>query len=657
MSQNRQLAAIMFTDIEGYTAIMQRDEQQALVLKDRHREILQKKHEQFNGRVIQYYGDGTLSIFQSVVDAIQCALAMQQSFVREPGVPVRMGLHVGDIMFSEEHIFGDSVNLASRIESLGVAGSVLLSDKVNDELSNHPEFKTVSAGVYQFKNIDREVEVFALDHDGLVRPGAGSLKGKTIENKKSSSPASKKFPDKSIAVLPFVNMSKDPEQEYFGEGIAEEILNSIANLEDLKVAGRSSSFQFIGKNIDIREIGEKLGVSTVLEGSVRKHGKKLRVTVQLICVEDGFHMWSEQYDRNMDDIFSIQDEVALAVTEKLKVTLLDKDRARITKSYTQNTEAYELYLKGRFHISKRGSSIPAGMQCFQQAIDLDPNFALAHAGFADATLMSAFYGFLQPLKVIYQAKESAETAIKLDPTLCEPYCSLGCFYTCFERNWEEGEKNFLKSIELNPRYTQAHFWYGSLYLAWIKGDFFRAETHGRIAIELEPHSAICYSMYASILHTAGKFKEGLAACKISMELDPDSFVCHLYTGWCNLFLKQYDEAIRAFEKLIKISNNHHFAQNALIIAYCFTWKFNKARLLLDELKKESAKKYIAYTVTAMSEAYLDNFDEAFACLEKAHYDHDPLLGSLKYEHWVPDTLKEDPRFQKFLDRIGFPSGK
>jgi TolB-like protein/class 3 adenylate cyclase/Tfp pilus assembly protein PilF len=653
MSARRQLVAIMFTDIEGYTAIMQRDEQKALALKDRHREILHKEHYQFNGRIIQYYGDGTLSIFQSVVEAVQCALAMQLVFVREPEVPVRMGLHVGDVILSEDQVFGDSVNLASRIESLGVAGSILISDKINAELSNHPEFKMISAGVYQFKNVDREVVVFALDHEGLVKPRPGSLTGKTEEKKKSSSPELKKVPGKSIAVLPFVNMSNDPEQEYFGEGIAEEILNSIANLKDLKVAGRSSSFQFSKENIDIREIGEKLGVSTVLEGSIRKHGKRLRVNVQLISVEDGFHMWSEQYDRDMDDIFRIQDEVALAVAEKLKVILLEKDRARITKNYTQNTGAYELYLKGRFYISKRGASIPLGIQCFQKAIELDPNFALAHAGYADATLMAAFYGFFQPVKVIHKARESAETAIKLDPALCEPYCSLGCFYTCFERNWEKGEKNFLKSIELNPKYTQAHFWYGSLYLAWVKGDFFRAETHARIAIELEPHSAICYSMYASILHTAGKFKEGIAAAKKSMELDPDSFICHLYTGWCNLFLKRYDEATQAFEKLMKISNNHHFVQNALVIAYCITWKFKKARQLLNELKERSAKEYIAYTVTAMSEAWLDNFDEAFACLEKAYNDHDPLLISLKYEHWVPDALKEDPRFQKFLDKIGF----
>ena len=301
MGQHRQLAAIMFTDIEGYTAIMQQSEQKAIGLKDRHREILQKEHQQFSGHIIQYYGDGTLSVFQSAVQAIQCALAMQQAFCQVPYVPVRMGLHIGDIIFDDNQIFGEGVNLASRIESLGVAGSVLISDKVNDEISNHPELKTVSVGVYQFKNIIREVEVFALDHEGLVKPVANSLAGKTEEKKESSLQRAKKnirqIQDKSIAVLPFVNMSNDPEQEYFSDGVAEEILNSLSNLKDLKVAGRTSSFQFKGKNIDLREIGEKLDVSTVLEGSVRKQGNFLRVTVQLINVDDGFHLWSEKCQR------------------------------------------------------------------------------------------------------------------------------------------------------------------------------------------------------------------------------------------------------------------------------------------------------------------------------------------------------------------------
>ena len=299
MSQSRQLAAIMFTDIEGYTAIMQQNEQQALSLRKRHREVLQKEHTQYNGRIIQYYGDGTLSIFQSAIQAVQCAVAMQQAFCQPPPVPLRIGLHIGDVIFDDDQVVGDGVNLASRIESLGMAGCVLISDRVKEEIRNHPELKTVSVGSYQFKNIERRVEVFALDHEGLIIPKPYSLKGKTKEKESSNDHADGKHTSKSIAVLPFVNMSNDPDQEYFGEGIAEEILNSLVHLKDLKVAGRTSSFQFKGRNIDLREVGQKLGVSSVLEGSVRKQGNRLRVTAQLINVEDGFHLWSERYDRDM----------------------------------------------------------------------------------------------------------------------------------------------------------------------------------------------------------------------------------------------------------------------------------------------------------------------------------------------------------------------
>jgi adenylate cyclase len=666
MSQHRQLSAIMFTDIEGYTAIMEESEDKALILKNRHREILQKEHTRYNGRIIQYYGDGSLSIFQSAVEAVECALAMQQLFTSEPKVPVRMGIHIGDIIFDEDQIFGDGVNLASRIESMGVAGSVLISDKVNDEINNHPSFKTYSAGIYQFKNVKRKVEVFVLDHEKLVKPEHGTLQGKTSEKKaggdavvrpKKIPTSSDGKPPRSIAVLPFVNLSNDPEQEYFSAGVAEEILNSLSSIKELKVAASTSSSQFNAKDADLKEVGEKLGVSTVLEGSVRKYGNRLRVTVQLVNVEDGFHLWSEKFDRKFEDIFAIQDEIARGVTEKLKLTLLDNRRGIVPKGRTKNSEAYELYLKGRYHINKRGVSILTGIHCFQLAIDLDPDFALAHTGYADANLMAAFYGLLPAKQVAPRAKKSAETALRIDPSLCEPYCSLGCYYTCFEWNWKEAERCFITCIERNPRYTQAHYWYGGLFLTWVKGDFFRAETHGRIALELEPLSSICFGMFGSILHTSGKFREAFEACKTGLELDRDSFICHLFLGWSALSLRKFEDAVEIFEQLHKATRGYHLSQNALIVAYCIVWKFHKASQLREDLKERLNKEYVSFAVLGLTAAFIDELDEAFEYFEKALEDRDPMLLSLKYEHWVPDNLKEDERFQTLLDKVGFPSTK
>ena len=664
MSQHRQLAAILFTDIEGYTAIMQKDEQQALALKNRHRDVLQTKHTEYNGRIVQFYGDGTLSIFNSVIEAVQCALAMQLLFRKNILVPVRMGLHVGDIILDQEHVVGDGVNLAARIESLGVAGSVLLSDKVNDEIRNHPQLKTVSLGIYQLKNITRSVEVFALEHEGLIVPAKGTLTGKTEPAKKRSlrkrenlqvrfDKPIKNAPEKSIAVLPFVNMSNDPEQEYFGDGVAEEILNSLTHIKDLKVAGRSSSFQFNHRNVNLTEIKEKLGVSTVLEGSVRKQGNRLRITVQLVNVEDGFHLWSEKYDRELDDIFAIQDEIASAISDKLKVTLLEQDAPAAPKVYRHNPQAYDLYLKGRFYINRRGASIITGIKLFEQAIDLDPDFALAHAGYADANLLAAFYGLMPPLQVLYKAKESAEKAIELNPTLCEPYCSLGCFYT-FEHKWSEAEGYFQKSIALNPNYPQAYYWYGLNLLAWVIGDFDDAEQYGAMAQKLDPYSAITHGAYGAILFTIGKFKEALVACKAGLELDAYSFLCRLYEGNAYMCLEQYEEAINSYEKAMKISNRHHFAQNGLIVAYCKMGNYKKARALMQDLKERQAKTYIACGFAGIASAYLGDLDEAFDYFEKAFQSKEPVLLTLKYEPYIPDNLKADPRYIKLLNRIGFP---
>jgi len=644
MAQSRQLAVIMFSDIMGYTAMMQQDESLALVKIHRFREQLKLRVSEFRGEIIQYYGDGCLIIFTNSADAVNCAKILQEDFREQPLVPVRIGIHSGDILINEGNIFGDCVNITSRIESIGVPGSVLLSDAIKKQIQNKQGFQLASLGTFEFKNVAEPMEIFALVNNGFPVPGYEDGNGKFKEQKKV----------KSIAVLPFVNMSNDPEQEYFSDGIAEEIINSLAHLNDLKVAGRTSSFQFKGRNIDLREVGEKLSVHNVLEGSVRKQGNRLRITAQLINVDDGYHLWSERYDREIDDVFAIQDDIAIAITEKLKLTLLKKDRDLITKASTQNKEAYDLYLKARFYSSRRGISIITSMEFFQKAIELDPNFALAYAGYADANLLVASYGLSHPKEAMINAKQLAEKAIRLDPSLSEPYCSLGYYYACCEWDWKQAKKNFLHSIELNPEYAEVHYRYSWNYLACVEGKFEEAEKHGEIAIKLEPLSAICYANYSLSLSFAGKFNEAIAACKTGLELDPHSFLCHLNAGSVYTSLHKYDEAVSCYEMAMKLSNRHHFALGPLVIAHCIMGNFNTACELMDELKEKSLKGYIANTFVAFASAYLDGTDKAFEYLEKACEDHDPILLMLKYQPLVPPALKEDPRYQQFLDRIGFP---
>ena len=645
MTEHRQLAVVLFADIAGYTELMQKNESVALNVLERFKKELFDSVKNHEGEIIQYFGDGCLMVFNNAVNAVSSAKIIQENLRGEPMVPVRIGIHLGDVLYREGNIFGDCVNIASRIESMGVPGAILFSDAVKKQIRNKPEFQLTSLGSFEFKNVEEPMEIFALANKGFSIPSPEKLVGKFKDGKAI----------KSIAVLPFLNMSNDPEQEYFSDGIAEEILNSLAHIKGLKVAGRLSSLQFKGKNVEVKEVGEKLSVRTVLQGSVRKQGNRVRITTQLINVADGYHLWSERYDRELNDIFSMQEEIALAVTDALSLTLLEKDREMITRNHTQNPAAYELYLKGLFNINKRGAHIFTSIQFFQKAIELDPDFALAYSLNADAHLLIATYGLMPPKQVMGKAKELAEAAITLNPGLCEPYHALGFYYTCIEWKWAEAKKNFLRSIQLNPKYAEAHYRYAWNYLIWVEGDFHKAQHHGEIAVLHEPLSSICHATYSLILSAAGNFKEATNACSMGIELEPHSFLCLMSKGNLHSSLQQYDEAIEACKAAMAVSNRHHFAVNGLIWNYCQTGRIEEAKQLMHELKERSAKEYIAATFTGISAAYLGNYDEAFAFFEKAMEDRDPIILTLKYLKWLPASLREDARFQNLLDRIGFPN--
>jgi TolB-like protein/Flp pilus assembly protein TadD len=540
-------------------------------------------------------------------------------------------------------VFGDGVNIASRLQALAPAGGIWVSEAVYQNVANKTGVATTFVGEKALKNVKEPVRVYE------VRPKNDEAESSELHLLQKNEP--KAAPPKSIAVLPFVNMSNDPEQEYFSDGMAEELINSLNHLKDLKVAGRTSSFQFKGKNIDLRKVGEMLDVSTVLEGSVRKQNDRLRVTAQLIHVEDGYHIWSEKYDRTMDDIFAIQDEIALAITEQLKVVLFKKDLEKITKTYTHNAEAYELYLKARFYLYRRGSAILKGLEFSRKAIAVDPNFALAYACYADAQTLAAAYNFISGKEVKKEVKRAAKTAIKLDDSLGEAYFSLAYYYVCFEYKWEESKRNFYKAIELNPKFVQARSMFGMICLGWVDGNFDGAEEQLQTAIRLEPLSAIDHADLAWTLLMACKFDEALTIAKTGIELDNNSFLSHRIVGLCYIMLQRYEEAIATFQYLVNLSNRHQQAINGLIWAYCGNVNLKEAKKLMNELEMRAGSAHFDYGLSA---AYLGDLDTAFDALEKAYHDLDPHILTIRHAPYIPVPLREDARFQDLLERIGFP---
>jgi len=645
MPNSRQLVAIMFADIAGFTAMMQEDETLAMSSRQKLQLALNNEVVKRNGRIIEFKGDGVLCSFLSTIECVRSTISLQQQMQANPVVPLRIGIHTGDVIFENDNIYGDGVNVASRLESFAVPGSIFISGKVYDDIKNQTDIQTSSLGFYHFKNVKDDVEIFCVSNPGLVVPSANYLEGKG----EKSYP---KHAEKSIAVLPFVNLSNDPEQEYFSDGISEEILGSLSQLKDLKVAGRSSSFQFKGKNVDLAEVGNKLHVDTILEGSVRKQDKRVRVSAQLINVKDGFHLWAEKFDRNLDDIFAIQDEIALAITEKLKVTLLHNEKQSLFKPPTNNKAAYDLYLKGRFFWNKRGKNLRKGLEYFIQATILDEQFSLAHAGIADTYALLAFYSMLPPDEAIPKALDAAKKAIKTDASRVEPYSVLAFVSMFYDWNWFEARKQFEKVFEMNPGYAPAHYWY-SQYLCWIEKDYTAAVNEARYAIELEPLVSHSHHLLAFVNYNYGKFDEALDASKMAVELDRSSFLAHSSLGMSLFGLKKHDEAVEALLQSIELSERHQYPLLQLFYIYSALGKETEAKNIADELTQRSEKEYISGVVLSLISYTYKNYDKALQYVQRAFEQHDNVLTWIGISQLF-SFFRTDTRFTPFLEKMHFP---
>ena len=488
--QAHQLAAIMFTDIQGYTALMQRDEVKAIEFRNRHREVFNTITKKFHGRILQYYGDGTLSTFSSAIEAVRCGIEMQLAFRDDPQIPVRIGIHTGDIIASKDEIIGDGVNVASRIESLAVVGSVFISEKVYDEVKNQSGIQTSSMGVFELKNVDKPVEVFAITNPGLAIPGREQLGGKIKEETpgerqgsrkngkrmgikwllivlaaisaayliyttdllkkitRSSSSYDPTITEKSIAVLPFINDSNDSTNIYIINGLMESILNNLQKIKDLRVISRTSVEKYRNNPKTIPEISRELNVGYLVEGSGQKIGDQILLNIQLIKAKSDQHLWSEQYNREAKDIFNLQMEVAKNIADKIQVYITPAEEARIEKIPTDDLVAYDYFLKGLDLINKGTyEHLLEAIPYFEKAIDQDNEFALAYANLA---VTYFFLDFNQAEKKYSdQINTNADKALLFDPQLAESLMAKALSYY-HEGEYLEALPHLEKALEYNP---------------------------------------------------------------------------------------------------------------------------------------------------------------------------------------------------------------
>jgi serine/threonine-protein kinase len=454
----------------------------------------------------------------------------------------------------------------------------------------------------------------------------------------------------SIAVLPFRDMSPRKDQEYFCEGLAEELINALTGIEQLNVMSRTSSFQFKEVSLDLREIGRKLNVKTVLEGSVRKAGRRLRITIQLISVADGYHLWSEKYDRDINDVFAIQDEISLTVVDKLKVKLLGEQKSKLIKRGTANQEAFNLYLKGRYFWNRRYEvGMQKALECFQRSIEKDAGFALAYSGMADCYNLLGFYGMLHSREAYTGAKAAAEKALSIDGSLAEAHASLGWIRMFFDRDWQAAEGEFILAIGLNPNYATAHEWY-SIFLA-IMGRLDEAIIRIKKAKEMDPLSLVMNAMLGWVYFISRRYDEAIDQCRQTIDMDPNFSLVYFFQGLACTGKAMWKEAIEATKRLMELSKGATFSMGLLGYQYAMSGQIAEAHSMLEKLEEIAKHRYVSPFYKGVVYIGLDDKERAFKSFDDSYKEDDSWLPFLMC--WpIFDTVRSDPRFVALLTKIG-----
>ncbi|PYL95375.1 MAG: adenylate/guanylate cyclase domain-containing protein [Verrucomicrobia bacterium] len=612
----RRLAAVLAADVVGYSRLMGTDEAGTLDALTKVRgEFIDSKIAEHQGRTVKVSGDGLLLEFPSVVNAVRCAAEIQRGMrdrntnvPQERRIEFRIGVNLGDVIVQDEDIFGDGVNVAARLERIAKPGGIAISGSVRDQIGNRLDLVFEDMGEHKLKNIEQPVRVYSL-----------SQEESTIAN---TAPNPDQRP--SIAVLPFSNMSGDPEQEYFSDGITEDIITDLSKISGLWVAARNTVFTYKGKPVKVEQIARDLGVAYILEGSVRKAGARVRVTGQLISAKDGGHLWADRFDRDLTDIFAIQDEITRAIVEQLTVKLLPQEKKSIERPQTDNIEAYTYYLRGREFLHRHTKSYyQVARRMFTKAIELDPRYARAYAGIA-ACDSFLFYHYFQ-----YETEEAIENimaatgkALELDDGLAEAHACRGVALT-FAKRFEEAETELERAIALDPNSFEAHYFYARY--CFVRGELGRAAALFERAGEVKPDDYQSWCLLIHVYRSLGRTDKIEAAARKGIALAEKELALHP---------ENPRPAALGAAGLLAIGETERARE----------WLARALAIDPDDL--------LTLYNAACSYAHLGEADRALDLLERFI----PLANDLN-RAWIKhdsdfDSLRGHPRFQKILEQIG-----
>jgi TolB-like protein/Tfp pilus assembly protein PilF len=594
--EHRKLAVIMFTDIVGYTALAQQDESLALELLTEHNHLLRESFAAYDGREIKCTGDGFLVVFESPVQSAQCAMEIQSHCAQRNGsvdrkrvFQIRIGIHLGDVVHRGQDVFGDGVNVASRIEPLAEPGGICISRQVHDQVWNKISAKFTSLGRKELKNLRARIEVFRVTPSATGKP--------VLEQDRTR-----------IAVLPLMNISPDSSDAYFTDGMTEELIYTLSKLSNLHVIANTSSMRYKNSDKSIADIGQELQVGSVLEGSVRKAGNLLRITVQLISVANQEHVWSERYDRALEDVFAIQSDIAQRVAEALEVRLLVTER---------------------------------------HGIELDPDYALAYAGLAEHYFLLPEYSDVNPIVVLPQAQAAANRALEIDSTVAQALTTVAMLRLLQDRDPSASERGLKHVIRLHPNSAEAHRLYGMILMCLDRRDEAIEETEK--ALELDPLSLIANRQLGLVLCSARLYDKAIEALQKALELDPHFSAAHLTLGCAYLAKGMHEEALAEFEQETALPRN--FVMPYVGVVHVDVGRKGKALQILAESVEESKHGHTSVVPLAALCFALGEKDQGFRYLEKACEEGDMFLRILQATVSF-DSVRSDPRFISLLKRMG-----
>jgi len=627
----------MFTDMVDYTSMSEKNEELALTLLEDHRQLLRPVFARHGGREVKTVGDGFLVEFPSALEAVRCGLEIQQLMYRrnqgvtsEKKILLRVAVHLGDVEHRDGDVYGDAVNIASRIQSLTDPGGICITQQVYDHVRKNEEFRMVALGQNRLKNVQTPTEVYR------VLPA--SERGEPTKTDA--------LEPRRVAALPLAIISSDQQDEYFADGLTEEIINTLSSIPGLKVIARTSVMKYKEASKSVGEIGRELKVGTILEGSVRKAGGRLRITIQLIDVGSESPIWSQKYDRELEDVFKIQTDIAERVAEALKVQLLTENRTLIQQKAPEDIEAYVLYLRGRYHWSRRNKEdLEKAIAYFGEAIEKDPNYALAHAGMADCYTLMGRHLYLPAKEAFSKARDFANRALELNNDLAEAHTSLAAVLFIYDWEWDAAEDQFKRAIQLNPNYATAHYWHSVL--LQTTGRLQESVTAAEKAQVLDPLSPVIGMGVVQAYFFSGQYDKAVEECHRYLDMDPSFVVARDFLVHLHVQNGLFEEAAEEAKRLLDVSERKSEAMAHLAYVYAASGKTEEAKKLFEASVADAEFGYSNPTIFIIVCSILGDLDNAYRWAEKARESGRIALHSLRFSPDLP-RFRTDPRYSLLL---------